>query len=116
MLGRSVMLKKSYCPVNLLYVVSKVVKNLVIITDWSIDRRDKCSLFSDFQYAFMLSRSAADLLQVASDRLSETFNKSDTIVAVVLDISKARHAGFLHKHKCCGISGQLFGLMALSCS
>ena len=83
------MLKKRYCPVNLLYVVSKVVENLVIITDWSIDRHDKCSLFSDFQYAFMLSRSAADLLQVASDRLSETFNKSDTIVAVVLDISKA---------------------------
>ena len=111
---------KSYCPVNLLYVVSKVVEKLVIIINQPIDRFEKCGLFSDFQYGFMFSRSAADLLKVASDRIFGTFNKCDTILAVALDISKASkkvcHAGLLYKGKCGGISGQLFGLMASSSS
>ena len=81
---------KSYCPVNLIYVVSKVVEKLVIIINWSIDRLEKCDLFPDFQYGFMFSRSTADLLKAASEKLSGTFNKPDTILAVVIDIKASK--------------------------
>ena len=36
---------KSYCPVSLLYVVSKVFENNRLVDDL-----EKCGLFSDFQY------------------------------------------------------------------
>ena len=70
--------------------------------------------FSDFQYGFRSSRSTADLLAVVSDRIARVFNRSGATQAVAFDISKAFdrvwHAGFLHKLKSYGISGQIFGL------
>ena len=70
-------------------------------------------LFSDFQYGFRSSRSAADLLTVVYDRIARVFNSSGPTRAVARDISKAFdrvwHAGLLHKLKCYGISGQIFG-------
>ena len=70
----------------------------------------------DFQYGFRSSRSAADLLTVASDRIASAFNKSGATRAVTLDISKAFdrvwHAGLLHKLKSYGISGQIFDLIS----
>ena len=62
--------------------------------------------FSDFQYGFR-SRSTADLLTVAFDRIARAFNGSGAIRAVALDISKAFdrvwHADLLHKLKSYGI-------------
>ena len=52
---------KSYHPVNLLCVVSKVFEKLV-------NNLEKYGLFSYFQYGFMSSHSTADLLTVVSDR------------------------------------------------
>ena len=65
---------KNYHPVNLLYVVSKVFEKLV--NNRIVDQREKCGLFSDFQYGFRSSRSTADLLTVVSDRIARAFNKS----------------------------------------
>ena len=50
-------------PVSLLYVVSKV---------------------SDFHYGFRSSRSTADLLIAASDRIARVFNRSGATRAVAL--------------------------------
>ena len=44
--------------------------------------------FSDFLYGFRSSRSTADLLTVASDRITRVFNRSGATQAVALDISK----------------------------
>ena len=48
-----------------------------------------------------------------SDRIARAFNRSGATRAVALDICKAFnrvwHAGILHKYKCYGISGQIFG-------
>ena len=102
---------KSYCPVSLLSVVSKVFEKLV--NNMIVDHLEKCGLFSDFQYGFRSFRSTADLLTVVSDRIARAFNRSGAIRAVALDISKAFdriwHAGLLHKLKSYGISGQIFG-------
>ena len=93
-----------------LIVFEKLVNNRIV------DRLEKCGLFSDFQYGFRSSRSTADLLTVASDRIARAFNRSEATLAMVLDISKAFdrvwHAGILHKLKVCGISGQIFGLIS----
>ena len=74
------------------------------------------AFFSDFQYGFRSSRSTADLLTVVSDRIARAFNRSGATPAVALNISKAFdrvwHAGLLHKLKCYGISGQIFGLIS----
>ena len=77
---------KNYRPVSLLSVVSKVCENLV--NNRIVDQLEKCGLFSDFQYGFRTSRSTADLLTVASDRIASSFNRSGTTRAVALDISK----------------------------
>ena len=99
-----------YCPVSLLYVVSKVFEKLV--NNRIVNHLEKCDLFSDFQYGFRSSRSTADLLTVVSDRIA----RSGAIQAVALDISKAFdrvwHAGLLQKLKSYGISGQIFGLIS----
>ena len=62
------------------------------------------------------SRSTADLLMVAFDRIAWAFNRSGADRAVALDISKAFdriwHAGLLHKLNSCGVSGQRFGLIS----
>ena len=44
--------------------------------------------FSNFQYGFRSSRSTADLLTVASDRIARVFNKSGATRALAIDISK----------------------------
>ena len=44
---------KNYHPVNLLSVVSKVFEKLV--NNRIVDQREKCGLFSDFQYGFRSS-------------------------------------------------------------
>ena len=56
---------KNYRPVSILSVFSKVFEKLV--NNRIVDHLEKCGLFSDFQYGFRSSRSAADLLTVASD-------------------------------------------------
>ena len=43
---------KNYCPVSLLFVVSKVFEKLV--NNRIVDHLEKCSLFSDFQYGLGL--------------------------------------------------------------
>ena len=68
---------KSYCPVSLLSVVSKVFEKLV--NNMILDHLEKCDLFSDFQYRFRPSRSTLDLLTVVSDRIARVFNRSGAI-------------------------------------
>ena len=65
---------KNYRPVSLLSVVSKVFEKLV--NNRIVDHLEKCDLFSDFQYGFRSSQSAADLLTIVSDRIGRTFNRS----------------------------------------
>ena len=90
---------KNYCPVSLLFMVSKIFEKLV--NNRLIDYLENCSLFSDFQYGFRSFQSTAYLLAVVSDRIARTFNRSRAGQAVVLDISKAfdraSYAGLLHK-------------------
>ena len=71
---------KSYCPVSLLSVVSKVFEKLV--NNGIVDHLKKCGLLSDFSYGFRSSRSTEDLLTVVSDRIARTFNRSGTSPAV----------------------------------
>ena len=101
---------KNYRPVSLLYVVTLLVNNRIT------DHLEKCGIFCDFQYGFRSSRSTADLLTIASDRIVRAFNRSGTTRTVALDISKAFdrvcHAGLLHKLKSYGISGHIFGLIS----
>ena len=100
---------KNYCPVSLLFVVSKVFEKLV--NDRIVDHLEKFGLFSDFQYGFRSSQSTADLLPVVSDRIAIAFNRSGATRAVACDISNI-YAGLLHKLKSSGISGQIFGLIS----
>ena len=74
---------KNCSPVSLLSVVSKVLEKLVSYR--IVDQQAKCGLFSDFQYDFRSSRSTADLLAVASDRLGRAFNRYVAIRVVALD-------------------------------
>ena len=105
---------KSYRPVSLLSVVSKVSGKLV--NNMIVDHLQKCGLFSDLQYGFRSSQSTKDLLTVVSDRNARAFNRSGAIRAVALDISKAFdrvwHTALLHKRKSYGFSGQIFGLVS----
>ena len=99
---------KNYHPVILLSVVTKVFEKLV--NNRIVDHLEKCGLFSDFQYGFRSSQSTGDLLAVVSDRIARAFNRPGATCAVALDMSKAFdriwHAGFLHKLRSYGISGQ----------
>ena len=45
---------KNYCPVSLLFVVSKVLEKLV--NNLIVDYLEKCGLISDFKYGFVSSR------------------------------------------------------------
>ena len=105
---------KNYRPFSLLSVVSKVFEKFV--NSRIVDHLEDCGLFSDFQYGFRSSRSAADLLTVVSDRIARAFNRSGATRAAALDISKAFErvwrAGPLHKLKCYGVSAQIFGLIS----
>ena len=101
-------------PVSLLSVVSKDFEKLV--NNRIVDHLEKCGFFSDFQYGFRSSRSAADLLTVVSDRIARAFNRSGATRAIALDISKAFdrvwHTGLLHKLKTHRIFGQMSGLIS----
>ena len=92
-------------------MVSKVFEKFV--NNRIVDHPEKCSLYSDFQYGFMSSRSIADVLIIISDRIVRAFNSSGASRSIALDISKVFdrvwHAGLLHKLKSYGISGQIFG-------
>ena len=92
---------KNYHPVGLLSVVSKVFKKLV--NNRIVDHREKCGLFSDFQYGFRSYQSTVDLLTGVSERTTKAFSRSGAVRVVTLDISKASgriwHADLLHKLK-----------------
>ena len=83
----------------------KTTAQLTIVNNRIVDHPEKCDHFSDFQYGFRSSRSTADLLTVASDRIARAFNRSGAIRAVALNISKTFdrvwHAGLLYKLKVC---------------
>ena len=105
---------KTYCPVSLPSMVSKVFEKL--INNRIVEHVEKCSFFYDFHYGFRSSQSTADLSTVLSDRIARTFNGSGATRAVALDISKAFNRVWdddvLHKHhKLNGISVQIFGLI-----
>ena len=97
---------KTYCPVSLPSMVSKVFEKL--INNRIVEHVGKCSFFYDCHYGFRSSQSTADLSTVLSDRIARTFNRSGA-----LDISKAFNRVWdddvLHKHH--GISVQIFGLI-----
>ena len=65
---------KNYCPVSLLYVISKVFEKFV--NNRIVDHLAKCGIFSDLQHGFRSSQSTADLLTVISNRTARAFNKS----------------------------------------
>ena len=92
---------KSYCPVSLLSVFSKVFEKLV--NNRIVDKLEKFGLFSDLQCGFRSSQSTTDLLTFVSDRIARAFSRSGATLPVALDISKAFdrvwHAGLLHKIK-----------------
>ena len=54
------------------------------------------SKVSNFQYDLRSSRSTADLLTVASDRIAKAFNRSGATRAVALDISKTFDKGLAY--------------------
>ena len=66
---------KNYHPVSLLSVVSKVFEKLV--NNRIVDHLEKCDFFSYLQCGFRSSRSAADFLTFASDRIARAFSKSE---------------------------------------
>ena len=65
---------KTYRPVSLFFVVSKVFEKLV--NNRIIDHLEKCGIFSNFQYGFRSSQLTTDLLTVVSDRIARAFNRS----------------------------------------
>ena len=77
---------KNCRPVSLVYVVSKALEKRG--SSRLVDHLEKCGLFSDFQYGFRSSRSTADLLTVASDRIATAFIRSGAIRGVAIDISR----------------------------
>ena len=95
MLGKGLQLKTTAQLVFFLWLV-RSLRNLKII---ALLIREKCGLFSDFQYDFR----TADLPTVVLDRIARTFNRSGATRAVALDISKTFdsvcHVGLLHKLK-----------------
>ena len=89
---------KTYHPVSLLSVVSKVFEKLV--NNRIVDHLEKCGPISYFQYGFRSSRSTLDLVTVESDKIARVFNRFWATRTVALDIFKAFdsvwHAGLLH--------------------
>ena len=71
---------------------------------------------SYFYYGVRSSQSTADLLTVVYDGIARPCNRSGAARAIALDISKAFdsvwNACLLHKIKCYGILGEIFGLIS----
>ena len=84
MLGKGLQLKTTTLLVFLLWllVLEKLVNNSLV------EHLEKCGLSSDFQCGFRSSRTTADLLTVASERITRALNRSGATQAVALDISK----------------------------
>ena len=105
---------KNYHLVSLLSVVSKIFEKPV--DNRLFDHLEQCGLFSDFQYGFRSSLSTADILKVLADTIAKAFNRSEATQTIALDIpevfNRIWHNGFLHKLKCYGISGWVFGLIS----
>ena len=80
-------LAKGYRPVSYLSVFSKFSEKLV--NSRLVDHLEKCSFFCNFKYHFWSSQLTVDLLAVASDRITRTFNRSRATRGVAIDISKA---------------------------
>ena len=101
---------KNYCPLSLLYVVSKVL----LVDNRLVDHLEKFGLCSDFQCGFSSSWSTVDLVTVVFERTIKV------IWAMTLDISKANvmvwHAGLLQKFKTYGIPGPVYGIILSFCS
>ena len=99
---------------SLLSVVIKVFEKLV--NNRIPDHLEKCCLIPDFQYGFSFSRSTANLLKVALDRIARAFNKSGATQTIALDIfvtfQRVWHDGLLYKLKSDGILGEIFGLIS----
>ena len=85
-------------------MVGKVFKKLV--NNRLVEQLEIYVLFSDFQYGFRFSRSAADLLTVVSD--ARAFNSSRATRAIAPE-----HASLLHKLKSYGILGRYLALFCL---
>ena len=100
---------KNYRPVNLLSVVNKVLEKPVY--NKILNFTEKCSLFSYFRP----SQFITDVVTIVSDRMAKILTDSFAIRAVASDILKAFdsvwHAGFFHKLKPSGLSGQISGLI-----
>ena len=118
-------LKSWFSPLGVRFFSLCMFFNLSLSADYKlvnntlVNHLAKWGLFSDFQYGFGSSRSTADLVTVVvSSKTEKAFNRSGATWAVALDISKAFDrvwdTGLLCKLKSYGISGQIFGLMALS--
>ena len=97
---------ENYCPVSLLSGISKVFKKLV--NNRFVHHLEKC--FSDFQYGFRCSQSAADPLKVVSDRTARVFNRSFTPV-YAFDIYKTFDKVW-HAYQSYRIPSQVFGLIS----
>ena len=85
MLGKGLLL--NYQHISLLSGVTKALEKLA--NNRIVDHLEKYDLFSDFQYGFRSSRSTANLLTVASDRIARAFNRYGATRAVAFDISRA---------------------------
>ena len=69
---------KNYRPVSFLSVVSKIFEKLV--NNVIVNHLEKCGLFYDFRYGFMVSGSTTDLLTVGSSRNAKAFSRSGATI------------------------------------
>ena len=103
---------KSYHPVSLLSMVSKLFEKLV--NTRIADHQEKCGLF--FISSMVLGLLYQLMIFSQLYLTGCTFNGSGATRAVAHDISKAFdrvwHAGLLNKFKSYGISGQIFSVIS----
>ena len=104
---------KNYCPDSLLSAISKVFEKLV--NNKTVDKLEKCDLFSNFQHGLRSSGSTPDLMTVVSDGIARAFYRSGATQAVALDIFKVlKKFGvlvFFTKLLSYGVAGQISGII-----